>query len=522
MPTGIAGLDRLVEGGFPARSLIVLGGRPGSGKTILASQFLYEGATHDQHSVYVSFAESKDQFLSNMRRLNMDFGKLTDRGTFLFMDFTAITGEAVSDALNLIVKQVESSKTKRMVIDSFTAIAQGFEKLIDARIALQVVVGRLVRDEGCTTVLLVEMPYGTDRIGRGIEEFVADGIVILDILEKKGGPRRTISIRKMRGTKISLAASTYDIRTNGGLVVYPAIEFRMDKGLGEKRIMTGIPSFDESIEGGFLERSVTAIVGAAGTGKTTFGLGYVYHGAAQMQENGLLISYGESEGQLRTVASHFGMNRIQELEASGTLRIASQEPERLTPEAHALHFEKLLDETRAKRVVIDDVTGLKAICSPDEFYQLLKRISQISKSRDTTTLVTLTTSELAGLSITGSGLSTLMDGIIMFRYVELDGKMERSMILLKMRGTRHDHHIKKFDIGLNGFRIEGSFSGYSGILSGSARKSIKEFELNERKIAEREKKVRERRVRKFESDMKKPTRPLRKGKKPGRGTGSSQ
>ena len=480
---------------------MVLAGRPGTGKTLLGARFLYEGAIHGEPSVYVSFAESKAQFLANMSKFGFDFQKLMDSGKFEFIDLTTVTGDAVSDALDLVLTQISALNAKRLVVDSFTALAQGFGKLIDARIALHVILGRLVREEGCTTLLLVEMPHGSEKIGLGIEEFVADGIIVLDIVNRKCGPTRTLSIRKMRGTQISLDASTYTISSKDGLQLFPAIELTMETGLGDARIPTHIPGFDELIEGGFVERSISTLVGAAGTGKTTFGLEYIYNGAKDEAERGLFISFGESKDQLEVIARKLGMSKLDQFTSEGLVTIAAILPEKASIEAHVAEVERLLFETKARRVVLDDVTGLQAICTDDEFYLILKKLTQLAKSKSATTLLTLTTSEIASLSITGMGLSTIMDSIILMRYVEIEGRMDRSMILLKMRGTKHDNTIKKFAIGSGGIVMEGSFLGYSGILSGAARKIVTDFESSERSIAKQEENVRLERRKAFEKEM---------------------
>ena len=244
------------------------------------------------------------------------------------------------------------------------------------------------------------------------------------------------------------------------------------------------------------------MTGVAGTGKTTFALEYIYNGAKDEDEKGLFISYGESKDQLEVIARKLGMDKLDELTKEGLVTIAGIIPEKASIEAHVVEVQRLISETNAKRVVLDDVTGLQAICTDDEFYFLMKNLTHLAKSKGATVLLTLTTNELAGFSITGKGLSTVMDNIILMRYVEVEGRMDRSMILLKMRGTMHDNTIKKFSIRTGGIVMEGSFVGYIGILSSSARKSIEKFEESEREIAKQESDARSKRRQAFDQKMK--------------------
>ena len=184
VPTGIDGLDAVVEGGFPKGSLILVAGNPGTGKTVFSAQFLYRGAVdHGENGVYVSFAEDKKSFIDYMRRFGMDFERLEKEGKIRILDLITVTEKTVSDVLNKIVEEVLSLKAKRLVIDSFSAMAQAFKEKIEVRVILHTILGKIVRAAGCTTILVLEIPHGEERIGFGIEEFVADGIIIL----KRGG-----------------------------------------------------------------------------------------------------------------------------------------------------------------------------------------------------------------------------------------------------------------------------------------------------------------------------------------------
>ena len=474
--------------------MIAVSGRPGSGKTLLAAQFLYEGATHGESSVYVSLAETKEQFLAIMEKFGLKFGELIDKRKFTFLDLATLAPEGVSDALDMIVEQVAARKGKRLVIDSFTVLAQAFEKLIDARIALHVVFGKLVRDLGCTTVVLTEMPFGEDRIGLGIEEFVADGIIVMDMMVQKGNPRRIISVRKMRGTEITLRPSSYAI-TKHGIVVFPAIIPLPKVSIGAERVPTGVPGFDELVEGGLMERSVTGITGAAGTGKTTFGLQFAYRGAKDAGDKALFVSFSESVDQIRLVANKLGMGRLEDLEKQGKLKMETVMAELYTPEGVILHLQKLLDEVKPKRVVFDDVTALDSIADEDEFYRMINTMAKLAQGKGATVIISITTNELVGLEITGKAVSTVMDGIILLRYVEVEGRMDRTMIVLKMRATKHDTSIRKFVIAKGGVEVESALHGYTGIISGVARRMLSDFKAQEGRItANQTKRQKERRM----------------------------
>jgi len=164
VPSGMEGLDELVGGGLPRGGLIVLAGNPGTGKTISSAQFLYRGCVdYGERGVYASFAEDRETFYHNMKALGFDFERLEKEGRFCFLDLVTVRGEAVSTAVELIVGKVAELGAKRLVVDSFSAMAQAFKDPHDARIVLHDIMYRIARSMGCTTILIVEVPPG--RLG---------------------------------------------------------------------------------------------------------------------------------------------------------------------------------------------------------------------------------------------------------------------------------------------------------------------------------------------------------------------
>lgn len=221
--TGIKGLDEMIEGGFPRGSMILLAGSPGSGKTIASAQYLYHGASNlGENGAYISFVERESVFLKNMEKLGLDFEQLKNEGRFKFLDMITPGNEAFStDTMNFALKEVQSMKAQRLVIDSFTAISSVFKTKAEARITLHLL-EMLMLELGCTTLIVVEVPTGHKDLGLGFEEFIADGLIIFETAREKLGIRKRAIISKMRGTNHSQNYSNIVI-SNQGLSLVPYV-----------------------------------------------------------------------------------------------------------------------------------------------------------------------------------------------------------------------------------------------------------------------------------------------------------
>ena len=264
--TGVDGLDEVIGGGFPRGSLILLAGGPGTGKTVFAMQFLAGGCRVGEPGVYVSFAESKKTLIENVsRHIGVDLGRLVDEGKLKILDFTAVREKGVSDVLNFVLDEVRAVKAKRLVIDSFSAMAQAFESPIDVRIVVHLVLSQIVRAMGCTTLMIEEVPIGKTGIGLGMEEFVADGIILLRSDELEGYPFRDLEIVKLRGVRLGQRKLVFTLE--GGFKVYPQLKpkpierpkrFQPTPDLPD-RYSTGSRSLDEALGGGLPKASVTLL-----------------------------------------------------------------------------------------------------------------------------------------------------------------------------------------------------------------------------------------------------------------------
>ncbi len=226
LETGILLLDEMLEGGFPRGSLITLAGRPGTGKTIFGSQFLYQGGLADEHGMYVSMLEARRPYLRNMARLGFDFEALERKGCFRFLEMPTLTAEGLPAIWEEIVRKVEDDRIVRLVIDSFTAMAQAFATPGDLRVFTHMLLGKIIGGTGCTTLMITETPANNGS-PLGVEEFIADGVVHFYLVPVAGEARvRYVEITKMRGTNHQTGPIPIEIGRGGIEVRHPHVRGR--------------------------------------------------------------------------------------------------------------------------------------------------------------------------------------------------------------------------------------------------------------------------------------------------------
>jgi circadian clock protein KaiC len=496
--TGIATLDALIEGGIPRGFTVLVAGNPGTGKTILATHFLYEGLLRGEAAVYVSFSESKIQFYANFDRFGMSFSDFEKDNKFAFLDFASITKEGITDALEEVLAVARSIRAKRVVIDSFSAILLAFDNINEARITLHVVLGKMLRSEGITNVLITEIPLGSRNIGSGMEEFVADGIIQLEHGSTDAIPS-TLRVIKMRATSINRETHVSVIGEKG-MIIYPKQALEMIFPKSTDRIKTGVRGLDEKIGEGLLKGTTTILAGAAGSGKTTFGFQFVTRGVLD-GENCMFCSLEESPGEIRTLAKSLGID-VGELEKKG-LHLLSWIPENQSPDAFISALASQIETLKPSILVLDGLSTFEHLYG-QEMYSITKRLVNLTESSGITSIFTYLVDQESGSTLSTYGIFSIFQNIIVLRYVEADAQLKRSMIILKMRATNHDQSILQFSINSKtGLKVLGTMKEYQGILSGVAQKVYQGYMRREKKISEKEIKDKQKRKDGYQSQLKK-------------------
>ncbi len=231
--SGIDGLDKILGGGIPERSTVLIAGGSGVGKTILGSQFLYNGITkYGENGVYVTMEERPKDLITEMKQFGWDFEKLEKEGKLTIIDAATIkipfeTGKGFAIApsfeigklMTFIVAAVRKNNAKRLVLDSIPCLEFGLDNIGEIRRTISALSSLLLELE-CTALMMTET-YDSDRISRyGVEEFVFRGVILMDIVRSGENIIRTLTVRKMRQASHSLEPCPFDI-TDTGIVVHP-------------------------------------------------------------------------------------------------------------------------------------------------------------------------------------------------------------------------------------------------------------------------------------------------------------
>jgi circadian clock protein KaiC len=474
LATGIASFDMIAEGGLPRNRTTLVSGTAGSGKTVFAVHFLAAGIAAGENGVFVTFEEPPRDVRQNMRGFGWDLEAWEQAGTLALVDASPDPEVEVIEAggfdLGALLARVENAVkkvgAKRVSIDSLGAMFSQFSDESLVRRELFRVASALKR-MGVTAVMTAERTEDYGPIARfGVEEFIADNVMVLRNVLDEEKRRRTIEILKFRGTGHQKGEFPFTIVGNQGVVVIPLSAIQLRQRSSEVRITSGNDELDAMCGGGFFRDSVTLVSGATGTGKTLTVTQFLAGGAAA-GERCLLLAFEESRDQLFRNATGWGMD-FERMEREGRLKVVCDYPEVAGLEDWLIRIKAMIEEFKPDRVALDSLSALERGGNLKAFREFVIGVTSFLKHQEITGLFTSTTPSLmGGPSITESHISTLTDSIILLRYVETFGEMKRGITVLKMRGSGHDKDIREFSIDARGMHLGRPFRHVTGILAGA-------------------------------------------------------
>ncbi|HEV3408196.1 MAG TPA: ATPase domain-containing protein [Gaiellaceae bacterium] len=443
IPSGDARLDTVLGGGLPANSITIVAGPPGSGKTILAHQYVFENATPENPALYLTtVSEPFDKVLRYGQTLSFfDTRMIGDAVVYEDLGST-LASRGLTAALDRVDALTKEWRPGVIVIDSFTAFRDFATDDADFRRFLHALAGRL---SACvaTTFLLGEY-NGTEVLGDP-EFSVADAILHLTAKRISERDLREFEVRKLRGSDFLMGRHSYRL-SNEGLHVFPRLADPAEQGPytsdGEARISSGIQALDEMLSDGYWPGASTLIAGPSGCGKTLLGLHFVFSGA-QNGEPGVIATLQENPAQLERVVRSFGWSLEEE-----SVEVMYRSPVDIYIDEWFHELLERVERGRVRRVLIDSLDDL-GFTTKDEvrFREYMYSLVQRCARNGVSLMMTLEVPNLARIThLSDFNISHLADNVVLLQYVWSGPNVKRALTVLKARASALEPTVREFKI----------------------------------------------------------------------------
>ncbi len=475
--TGIEGLDEITGGGLPAGRPTLIAGSAGCGKTMLAVEFLVRGATQfGEPGVFMMFEENAAELTANVRSLGFDLEDLVARKKIaldhVHIERSEIEETGEYDLEGLFIRlgyAIDSIGAKRVVLDTVEALFAGLPNQAILRSELRRLF-RWLKDRGMTAVITGEKGEGNQITRHGLEEYVADCVIVLDQRVQDQISTRRLRVLKYRGTGHGMNEYPFLIGAHG-FSVLPVTSLQLDHQVSTQRISTGIPRLDEMLGGqGVFRGSSVLVSGSPGTGKSSVAAKFV-ETACQRGERALFFAYEESKAQIVRNMRSINIDFEPWME-KGLLEVHTSRPTLLGHEQHLVMMHDLVRAFSPTVVAVDPISNLFMARDDAEVKPTLMRlIDWLKKEQITAILTSLTsggdaTSEPEDSQV---GVSSLMDTWLLLRNSEIAGERNRTIFVRKSRGMAHSNQVREFILSDTGINLVDVYVGSDLVLTGSAR-----------------------------------------------------
>lgn len=472
-PTGIQGLDEITTGGLPQGRSTLLCGGPGCGKSTLAVEFLVRGAIQfAEPGVLISFEETADELTTNFASLGFDLAELS-RSKKLYLDCIHIdpadfaeAGEYDLEGLFVrLAHAINSIGAKRVVLDTIEALFSGFSNQFILRSELRRLF-RWLKDKGVTAVITAER--GDNTLTRfGLEEYISDCVILLDNRVEDHLSTRRLRVVKYRGS--SHGANEYPfLISDQGVYVVPITSVGLDYEVLDEHISTGVDGLDDMMGGeGYFRGSTVLVSGSTGTGKSSFAAHFA-NVTCRHGERCLYFTFEESPNQIIRNMRSIGLD-LERWVKQGLLQFHATRPTLHGLEDHLVTLYKLINDFEPAVVVVDPITSLINVGATNDVKVTLMRLIDFLKMKQITTMLLSLIHGGHSAEQTEVEVSSLTDTWVLLRELENNGERNRTLYIMKSRGTAHSHQIREFQLTDQGIRLVDVYIGPEGVLTGSAR-----------------------------------------------------
>jgi circadian clock protein KaiC len=470
MPTGIDGLDLILQGGLFETGIYVLIGKPGAGKTIMAHQICYHQIANGQQVLYVTLlSETHSRLLASLRSLSFFDEDVVGKSLWYFSGSATLQQGNLEAFLKFLWDLLKQYRPSLLVIDTLSLA----EQVVDSEYAFAQFMsqfGAYLETVRCTALILTHPEHSRFDF---VKNTMADGLLELSMQHIGRRIVRQLEVDKFRGGTFLEGKHTVQI-TPDGVKVFPRAETlfipKAQASVHEQAFAKfGVSSLDSMLDGGLMSDSVTVLLGVPGSGKTLLGLHFLQEGA-RLGQKSLYFGFSETPSQLIRKANSIGLDFSKYLE-QGLLEVLWQPPLEGLLDALAQQLLQIVQERGIKRLFLDGLNGFMiAADDPDRLESFFIVLTNELRSLNMTTLLSVEMHNLFSPSVESPvpTIPMIADNVILLRYVELRSHLYRLISILKMRENDYDTAIREFRIGNGGVTVEKTFKSAQAILTGLA------------------------------------------------------
>ncbi len=471
--TGIRGLDEITFGGLPQGRPTLICGKAGSGKTLLAMEFLVRGALrYAEPGVFISFEESVEELNQNVASLGWNLRTLQAKQLFRsdyihiersqFEETGAYDLEALFARIGYVIDQIDA---KRVVLDTIETLFSSLSNAAMVRSELRRLF-QWLKSKGVTAIITAES--GENTLTRhGTEEYVSDCVISLDQRIQQDLSTRRLHIIKYRGSQHSSNEYPFLIESDG-IIVLPLTSATLEYAVTSERLSTGVEGLDQMLDNqGAFRSSSILISGTAGTGKSSLASHFA-KASCERGERCLYIAFEESASQILRNMHSIGLN-LKSFVDQGLLKVFSTRPTSLGLEMHLVKMSQLVHDFQPRMVIFDPISGVISAGQYHHVQSFLVRLVDFLKNEGITTVMTSLTTGGKPLEGTDTGISSLMDVWLLLRDQEENSERNRLLHVLKARGIKHSNQVREFKLTDEGIELVDVYLGPGGIVTGTAR-----------------------------------------------------
>jgi circadian clock protein KaiC len=468
---GVKGLDSILNGGLPENHIYLVEGEPGTGKTTIALQFLFEGIKKGESVLYVTLSETKRELLEISRSHGWSLDGLniyelvpSDETLKPESQYTIFHPSEIelNETTSAVLEQVERLKPRRVVFDSLS------EMRLLARDPLRyrrqiLALKQYFAPRDCTVLLLDDKT--SDAKDLQVQSIVHGVLTLEHLAMEYGSERRRLRVIKLRGS--SFRGGYHDFNMDkGGIQVFPRLTAAdHSQEFQQERVETGVSELDVLLGGGLDRGTSTLILGPAGSGKSSIGA-QIAMSAAAKKENAAVFIFDEIRETYVTRAIGLG-SAIQEYIDEGLISIKQIDPAELAPGEFAHAIIDSVNSKNARVVVIDSLNGFLNSMPEERFLtiQMHELLTYLNRQGIVTLLVMAQHGFLGHMS-SPVDVSYLADTVLMLRYFEAEGAIHRALSVVKKRTGAHENTIRELLLTSEGLRVGKPLTNFHGVLTG--------------------------------------------------------